>query len=542
MPAAPLLRALAHPLAAFALAASLAVVATPAIARQPEPDSLTPRTDPSAITTSDPAADVFADPNWSQRVDTSIRESMAEHDIPGAGVVIVVDGQVVFLRGYGLANIATGEPVDPEHTIFRIGSISKALTLLTLTRLIDDGRLDPDTDVSSFVKSIDNPLGLKEPVTIEHLLTHTSGFDQLGGYDRQIRQFNLSLDERKALRPALDDYLSAGRLRRVSPAGLHYRYDTYGSTLAGLVLERVTGRPYAEAMRQEMFEPLGMATAHVEAPDDLLPRLARGYEEEDGELVPQPYEVYVTAPASSIDATVADMARLLQALTGDGRNAHGRLFSEPMTRAVLAPQFRPHPEFAGTTHGLHESVDAGGQFGAPVRTVDHGGSMAGYRTLLAVIPDGNIGIYAAINRGDVRRNPVAEAALQALVASLRNKPARVSREVPAPDPAADLGQYTGEYYYGVFNHAPTREEAANGAWRRGSAFSVVVSDGALLIREEEYRSLGSDLFVSADGHRRVYFGRDESGRVSFFTYDSSPDTFERERSDLPYPESGIWPD
>ncbi len=146
----------------------------------------------------------------------------------------------------------------------------------------------------------------------------------------------------------------------MSPAGEYFRYGTYGSTLAGAIIEKVTGQPYATAMRKEMFEPLGMSRSFVEADEKHLKDLALGYGFVGDRYVSQPYEVYVTTPASSVDATPADMGRLLEALTGDGANTNGRFLSPQTARTVLAPQFRPHPEFLGLSHGLRESYARGG--------------------------------------------------------------------------------------------------------------------------------------------------------------------------------------
>jgi len=462
-------------------------------------------------------------------VDQALRAYIESNHLPGAAVVIVHDGETVFKRGYGFANVENQTPVDPDRTVFRIGSISKALTLLTLSRLIDDGRLGADDDVARYVDGISNPNGFSRPVTMGDLLTHTTGFDQIG-LDRQVREFDLSLDERKALRPGLSSFLSAGNLRRVSPAGQYMRYDTYGTTLAGAVLERVTGVPYPEAMRREMFEPLGITQSFVEAPAAVVGDLAVGYGWVDDAYVPQPYEVYVTLPASSIDATPADMGRLLEALTGDGANEHGRLFSVERSRAVVRPQFRPHPEFLGRTHGLEETEARRNGEPVPVRTVGHGGDMLGFSADLILLPEYDVGIFVVANRngeaggGGVRvGRPVREAA----ISTLYEGPTLAPIPVPERVTDADLSDFTGTYNYGVFCHSCTPEEFARGGWSPFASRTVTQSSGALLIGDDEFLPRGDDVFIQADGSRMAFFGRDDAGRVSFFVYSTSGDTFER---------------
>lgn len=468
--------------------------------------------------------DLFAD------VEAAVAQCMADNDLPGAAVVIVREGRTIYKRGFGKANVELGTDVDPDETIFRIGSISKALTLLTLTRQIDQGRIKMDDDVEKYFEGLANPHAFNKPVTIENLLTHTSGFDQIGGRDRQIRAFTRTLAERKSRRPALVDYLRDNRLRRVSPAGEYYRYDTYGSSLAGAILGEVIGTSYAEAIRQEMFLPLGMTRTFVEVDDDHQSDLAMGYERNGDQNLPQPYEVYVTTPASSIDATPADMGRLLEALTSDGANSTGRFLSAETATKVLKPQFRPHPEFLGTTHGLHESEDASGEFSVAIRSVDHGGTMQGFSTLMTVLPEHKLGVFLAINRSG-GRNPLSGAVMRAVVKNLPTATKRKPFPLPARVKTADLIEYVGDYYYGVYCHEGSPEDFAAGAWRRGSPRSVEQNSGALSIGGAEFLPRGDDVFVRVDGQQMVAFGRDQAGDVTHFNYSTSPDTFERAKSE-----------
>lgn len=163
-------------------------------------------------------------------IDPIVLNVMETEYLPGVAVVIVQNGETVFKKGYGYSNIELDKKVNPDITIFRIGSVSKALTSLAVTRLDDQGSLSLDDSVDDYFdgfEEIPNIEGGDASVTIRNLITHTSGLDQIG-IGRHIWKLDLDLEERKALRPSINDFLNDGNLRRTAPPGQHYRYDTYG--------------------------------------------------------------------------------------------------------------------------------------------------------------------------------------------------------------------------------------------------------------------------------------------------------------------------
>lgn len=463
-------------------------------------------------------------------LDAIVNKEMAATHLPGVAVVIVHDGKTIIKRGYGVADVASGRTVDTEQTLFRIGSVSKALTTLAVTRLVDDKRVGLKDDVTRYFDQIINQSGTSEPVTIEHLLTHTAGFDQIG-LNRHVFEYNQTLDERKSLRPSLSDFLGEANLRRVTPPGQLFRYDTYGITLAGLVLARATALSYADAMRQELFEPLGMTSSFVEADDAHLPDLAVGYGWRDSAYIAQPYEVYMTTPASSIDATPADMARLIEAITGGGANANGRLYSEATATAVLSPQYRPHPKFTGITHGFWESPSFDPPDGPAVHSIGHGGSMLGYWTLLEILTEKNVGVFIVANRHpEAGGGPVnlGSRISRAVIDALYDIPPAIQVADAVSKGDRDLSPYTGDYAFGTFCKSCTQQEFARGAWSIRNPRLVALAEEGLKIDEQIFLpTADADVFVREDRKQEVFFGRDEAGNVSFFVSSFGPSTFER---------------
>lgn len=309
-----------------------------------------------------------------------IRTGMRDDTIPGAAVVVLDSGRIRWSRGFGVADLATGRAVDPDSTLFRFGSVTKVLTAAGLLALMDREGIASTTPVREIARVA--PLSSRPgpPVRIAHLLMHTGGFDQTG-----LGRHAQSPDDRPSLAAFLTEHLVP-----IRPPGAVATYDTYGISLAGYVLEAVSGTAFPEYMRRTVFAPLGMAQTFIEAPPDARARLAVGYGLRDGELVPQPYEWYVTLPASSADGTALDLARFVGALLGDGSNEHGRLLSPSSATDLREGAFR------GTPPPFWDAWWTGRFRGHPV--LYHGGVMRGYSSQVVLLPDRGAALVVLYNR------------------------------------------------------------------------------------------------------------------------------------------------
>lgn len=457
-----------------------------------------------------------------------ILERMESENLPGVAVVVVKDGQTLYENSFGFSDLDGKRRVSLEDDVFRIGSVSKAMTALALARLADRGEIDLDDPVSRYFPELDDTPDYSdsaEPIRLWHLVTHTGGFDQVG-IGRHIWQLDKSLDQRKALRPELEEFLLSNNLRRRSPAGQSFRYDTYGMTLAGVVLERIMEMPYPKAMEQALFRPLGMNKTFVEIPNDQAKHLVNGYGFVDGQYQVEPYEVYLTTPASSIDATAADMGRLLRSLTAPPGRSDISLFGKA---DAFDPMYRPHPEFPGATLGMFESLYD--EQNRPLRKLWHGGSMLGFLTNFSIVPEHGLGYFIVTNRDpEAGGGPVSIHARveRAILSVLIDGGEARSFSVPEPTDDMNLDEYAGNYVWGVYCKSCSDEEYEQGGWSMGTPIPVNSHDGMLVI--DSQRFVGDrerDVFVGVDGKTRVFFRRDQKGRVATFSYSSSPDAFER---------------
>ncbi len=169
-------------------------------------------------------------------LDSVIPDYMEKEPIPGMVVTVVKDGQVFFAKGYGYANVDQRVPVDPQQTLFRIGSTSKLFLWTAVMQLAEQGKLDLDADINRYL-DFRIPATFSEPITMKNLMTHTAGFEQsnIGFYTYDPEYLS-----------SLGDYLKKHIPARVFLPGKVGAYSNYGAALAGYVVERVSGMSYAE--------------------------------------------------------------------------------------------------------------------------------------------------------------------------------------------------------------------------------------------------------------------------------------------------------
>jgi CubicO group peptidase (beta-lactamase class C family) len=207
-------------------------------------------------------------------LDEELGREMEKHHIAGAAVSVVKDGKLFLAKGYGYADLKNDIPVDPERTNFRIGSIAKLFTWTAVMQLAEQGKLDLDADINSYL-DFRIPDTYPQPITLKDLMTHTAGFEDLY-YERLASESNNLLPPR--------EWLVSNMPARVRPPGDIAAYSSYGTALAGYIVARVSGEPYDQYIQEHILNPLGMVhtTAQPSMPPDIHAHTSVGYVYEDG--------------------------------------------------------------------------------------------------------------------------------------------------------------------------------------------------------------------------------------------------------------------
>ena len=337
-------------------------------------------------------------------------------DAPGAAAIVVKDGRPVFRRAYGLADLEFGILLEPDM-VFRIGSVTKQFTAAAILQLVDSGKLALDDDVSKYVDAYDTG---ERRVTIEHLLTHTSGIPDYTDMDEWVRRLREELTPRQIL-----DMVKARPLE--FEPGAQFAYSNSGYLLLGLVIEKVSGRPYADYIRQ-MVLPLGMRQTMYDDPVRVIPRRARGYEWEGDEWRNAPY-IGMSQPfsAGALVSTVDDLALWNTAIE------RGRLLSESSRARWYAPFTLTSGRTTGYALGWSVTKHEG------LAVAEHGGGIHGFASRVVRIPSERIYVAVLSNNSASRPGTVArQLAALAIGRPFTDPPLAV---VPVPT----LEEYVGTY-------------------------------------------------------------------------------------------------
>jgi CubicO group peptidase (beta-lactamase class C family) len=288
-------------------------------------------------------------------VDPRIAEWIGKRKGPGAVVVVVNRDSQIFAKGYGFSDIDARAPFTANATLVRPGSISKLFTGIAVMQLVDTGRLDLDGDVNGYIDFAIPVSAGDVPVTLRRLLMHRAGFEEhLKG-----------LFSRKRQPDPLGGWLAKNLPRRLFPKGDVEAYSNYGIALAGYIVERVSGEPFAAYVQRHILNPLGMShsTFQQPLPDDLAPFMAKGYRQSD--RPPLAFFETLIAPAGGLSATGTDMGRFMRALMNGGELDGVRILPKVRLDDMMAPSASTPAGyiglvFVGTKAAGHDSIGHNG--------------------------------------------------------------------------------------------------------------------------------------------------------------------------------------
>ncbi len=318
--------------------------------------------------------------------DALVPRLLEQHDVPGAAIAVIQDGKVVWSKGYGLADKDTRRPVTPE-TRFQIGSVAKSLTAWGVMALVEKGKIDLDAPVDRYLTRwhLPNAGFDNNKVTVRRILSHTAGLSVRGYHGVFV-----SGDKLPALEESLAGYSgSDGSLSVIQEPGTGYRYSSGGFTLLQLVIEDISGEPFAAYMQRTILNPLAMTDSGYEWSPELQPAVATPHDE-NGVAYPY-YQLVEQGSGGVFNTTASDLARFVAAAV-PGTNG------TPAGRGILMPEtvqqmFTPADNTNGE-YGLGYKVMS---LSEEVHLVGHDGANEGFRAIFLMHPQQGDGLVILTN-------------------------------------------------------------------------------------------------------------------------------------------------
>lgn len=392
---------------------------------------------------------------------------------PGAAVLIMENGQVLLRKGYGMANVELGVPVQPEM-VFQIASVTKQFTAAAILMLQERGKLSVEDDITKHLPGYPTR---GQKITIHHLLTHTSGIPNFTALPEWRPRMREDMTVQQTIDMFKDKPLDFKPGETVS-------YSNSGYILLGAIIEKASGKSYEDFIEQEIFAPLGMKRSRYGRREEIVPGRVAGYEKtEDGFGVAQFISWTQSAGAGGLMSTVDDLALWTAALSSE------KLLKKASLQQMTTPTKLASGEATPVAYGLGIWEEDG------VRILEHSGGIPGFNTDVLIIPDRRLSVIVLSNI--IGQEPGAEALAYRLAMKALGK----------ETVAVDLDPSTLDEYVGVYRFNKTltrmvyRQENKLFTRRRGGL-------------TQEISASSRDDFFNQGTDSRIHFRRDDQGKIT----------------------------
>jgi CubicO group peptidase (beta-lactamase class C family) len=465
-------------------------------APQPHSEEKTPPATPGGAYALEPA-------DLQPFFDGIIQMQLERSDIAGASVLVMKDGNVLLQKGYGYADEKKKTPVDPVTTIFRLASISKLFTWVSVMQLEEQGKLDLDTDVNRYLDFQIHP-AFGQPITLRNLMTHT------GGFEEESRDIIITDPKWKM---SLRDFLIGNQPKRLFPPGKIPGYSNYGVGLASYIVQRVSGQPFEQYVADHIFAPLGMThSTFYQPPPKAFPATpSEGYRG-DTEKPPVGFEIFNPVGAGGLSSTAADMGRFGQALLNGGELEGKRILKPETLAAMWTPQFQANPQLPPQCMGFYQT------WRNDLRWIGHEGDLIAFHSLFFVEPKEKLLLFVSYNSaggGDKPRPEIINMFSDRYYPSDK-KQAFISLS------RSELTAVEGTYE--STRRSDSTKIAAGNLFEQRSA--NVDKDGVLHVEDVKnlrghpikWKPIAKDLWEEVDGQARLFAIRDDSGKVVRLAY------------------------
>jgi CubicO group peptidase (beta-lactamase class C family) len=381
---------------------------------------------PAPVAAQAPPA-IASAPSQSEAVDAIVQKSMQVRQFPAASIAVIKDGTVVVAKGYGLSDVEKSIKAT-EQTVYQLASVTKPFTAMATLMLVEEGKLSLDGKITEILPGLP---AAWSPVTVRHLLTHTSG----------IKSYTEVFGEKKVTEGQVftnDQILALVKDAPLQFApGEKFAYCNTGYYLLGMIIEKVSGQPYATFLADRIFKPLGMTSTSLDDYADARPVRAKGYSTTNGQTTlaghthpSQPFS------AGALVSNVVDLAKWDAAL------AARKLLKPASYDAMWTPMRFNDGKTSAYAFGWQ--VD-------PFRTRPrqaHGGGITGFSTFVARFPEDKVTVIVLTNQAGGAAQSLANALVELFVPGAKAN---------APQPVSDADPKTTAFLKEVITRAARGE-------------------------------------------------------------------------------------
>ncbi len=456
--------------------------------------------------------------------DGMIDAMMKGHEIAGLTLAVVKDGKPIILKGYGYADEPVRKKVDPYRSMFRIGSISKLFTWVAIMQLEEQGKLDLTENVNVYLEGFQLPAPHGVPLTLNDIMAHRPGYEEGGmGYMSARDPADVT-----SLRYAIERYVPA----QVRAPGVAVSYSNYAVSLAGLIVEEVSGQPFNDYVEGHIFRPLGMHYSSFREPlgeghpegsisKELEPHLAEGHWRWAGKHREAGYEfIHGTGPSGAASSSAADMAIFMIAMMNGGRHGDAQILGPETVERMKERNSKQHLNSQGFSHGFMNGWVAG------YETFGHGGALSDFRAMMKYVPELGFGVFVSINqaKGGRYTGNIPNLLIEGLF------PAKTQLEDirPASEFTADRSKFEGNYMNNRRNFSML--EAIFSLYGKQSSVSIA-SDGMLVLSSTRgatyWAQIGPLSFRKSDSAAILNFEEDADGNILRYQVSSGTASHEK---------------
>ncbi|QOS98392.1 serine hydrolase [Brevibacterium sp. JNUCC-42] len=461
----------------------------------------TPPISVSALESSAPATSSLHGPQDSKEVeafaDQILADKMKKFNVNGSNFVVVKDGKVVVNKGYGYADKEKKTPVD-KNTVFQIASVSKTFTALAAMQLVEQGKMNLNHDIQEYLGGLKVPNQTGKPLTLNHLLTYTSGVDLPDITTYVSPEF---IDKDIPMKEFLVDHMPTV----VRTPGEAYTYDNFGYLLAGYAVENVSGIPFAQYMDKKIFKPLGMNSTSARFTPELLARMATHYKP-TGEA----HETYGHAPTDgpqgSIISTGDDMSKYMIMQLQKGTFENKQIISKKSMDQMHTYQVFAEKSIPMTTVGGFEGYFNNLMNGQHV--VLKGGSMPGHQSLMVLLPEKNVGLFMSYNNDTMMSLEVYEAFMD------HYYPQKTPKSTYVP-----LNEKDAKKYLGIYQNTRLFFLKSKFSYANGNLLMETGTNG-----KHTLKMINPLLFEDEAGNK-LAFKKNHKGNIEYFYY-SNPESLD----------------